>query len=346
MASPGAEIGAQNPEIKRIQGPFNSPLGISGSVEKLSSQGRIPSLVHIISLRQHEIPMPNPSFLTTPEELYHFDLRGYLVVRNVLTSVEVAALNEAIDGRAEEIRARDAGSLSGCSSALEGSSGRQELTGMLGWPSPQRELFRDLLVHPVVVSRLNNFSGRGFRLDHGPLLIQADAGTEGHSLHGAGEPFSAANWYHQQNGRILCRGVTVAWQLSDVNEGDGGFAVVPGSHKSQEQAPQGIRSVEDDMGLVVQPAMNAGDVLFFAETATHGALPWTASHQRRSVLYKYASRDAARAAGRYFDPKARWGAWTADMTPEEQAIMYGPGVHGPHRRYLLDSDGETVGLAE
>ena len=125
--------------------------------------------------------------------------------------------------------------------------------------------------------------GRGFRLDHGPLFIGARAGTEGHHLHGAGEPFSPANWYHQQNGVIACRGVTGAWQLSDVDEGAGGFAVVPGSLKTREPTPAGVKSVEDDMGLVVQPVMTAGDVLFFAETATHGTLPWRSETERRSV---------------------------------------------------------------
>ena len=173
---------------------------------------------------------------------------------------------------------------------------------MLGWPPPYREPFRRLLVHPTVVSRLNEFSGSGFRLDHGPLLISATEGTEGHYLHGSGEPFSPATWYHQQNGKIYCRGITVAWQLTDCNPGDGGFAVIPGSHKTCEPTPPEIRSLAEYGELVVQPALRAGDVLFFAETATHGTLPWKGKTQRRSVLYKYASRGAARATGKYFTP--------------------------------------------
>lgn len=217
---------------------------------------------------------------------------------------------------------------------------------MLGWPAPHRQPFRELLVHPVVVSRLNEMCGRGFRLDHGPLFIGARAGTEGHHLHGAGEPFSPANWYHQQNGVIACRGVTVAWQLSDVDEGAGGFAVVPGSHKTREPTPAGVKSVEDDMGLVVQPVMAAGDVLFFAETATHGTLPWRSETERRSVLYKYSERGAARAVGRHFTPLDRFGEWTQELTEEEQAVLYGPGVHHGGSLPLLESDGVTTTIVE
>lgn len=200
-------------------------------------------------------------YVMSEEERYFFDLRGYLVVRQALTAAEVEACNSAVDHFGDRIRARslEGGGLARGSSALAGESGRQELTGMLGWPAPYRDPFRELLVHPVVVSRLNEMSGRGFRLDHGPLLIRAHRGTEGHRLHGAGEPFSPAIWYHQQNGEMFCRGVTTAWQLTDVGEGEGGFAIVPGSHKTCEPTPEGVRSVESDMGLVVQPAMAAGD---------------------------------------------------------------------------------------
>ncbi len=100
--------------------------------------------------------------------------------------------------------------------------------------------------------------------------------------------------------------------------------------------------MEDDMGLVEQVPMKAGDLLFFAETATHGALPWTAEHDRRSVLYKYASRAAARAVGKHFTPQERYGDWTNELTPEQQAVLYGPGVHHGGRLPILNSDGKKV----
>ena len=288
--------------------------------------------------------MENHLYTVSEEEKYFFDLRGYLIVRGALSAAEVAACNDAIDHYADQIKTRsiEDGGLAQGSSALVGTEGRRELSGMLGWPEPYREPFRQLLVHPVVVSRLNEFSGKGFRLDHGPLLISAHKGAEGHRLHGGGEPFSQSVWYHQQNGKIFCRGITVAWQLTDVDEGDGGFACVPGSHKTAEPTPEEVRSAEDDMGLVYQPAMRAGDALFFAETMTHGTLPWRGGGERRSVLYKYASRAAARAVGKYFTPLERYGDWVGELTPEQQAVLYGPGVHHGGRLPLLESDGKTT----
>ena len=291
--------------------------------------------------------MGKSEYVMSEEEKYSFDLTGYLVVRGALSVEEVDECNRAIDHFADEIAPRPErnGGLSRGSKTLKG-AGRPELHGMLGWPAPYREPFRRLLVNPIVVSRLNEISGIGFRLDHGPLLIAGEIGSEGHRLHGAGEPFAPHIWYHQQNGRIFCSGVTVTWQLADVNEGDGGFAIVPGSHKAAEPTPEGVNTVDDDMGVVQQLVMKAGDVLFFAETATHGTLPWMAQHQRRSVLYKYASLAAVRDLGRHFLPEDRWGQWTVDLTVEQRAVLYGPGVLTRGRVPYLESDGAHVRIAE
>ena len=289
--------------------------------------------------------MPNP-YVMTDDEKYYFDLRGYLIVRGALTDAEVAAGNEAIDRHAAHIREREPG-LGGSSAVLSSDTGRLELTGMLGWREPDRDLFRRMLIHPIIVTRLNELCGPRFRLDHGPLLIGADKGAEGFTLHGGGEPFSHANWYKAQNGRIRCRGITVAWQFTDCGPGDGGFAVVPGSHKSEFNPPGDLRTVENLQDVVVQPELKAGDVLFFAETATHGTMPWTAGHQRRSVLFKYASRGAARAVGNRYTPESRYGDWVADLTPEQHSLLYGPGHHsGNVKRPNLASDGKKVWIEE
>ena len=291
--------------------------------------------------------MDKNRYVMSEEERYFFDLTGYLIVKNALSEDEVAQCNSAIDHFDHKIIPREEGNegLSKGSKTLKG-TGRLELHGMLGWPAPYREPFRKLLVHPVIVSRLNEISGLGFRLDHGPLLISGEIGSEGHRLHGAGEPFAPHIWYRQQNGKISCSGVTVTWQLADVNEGDGGFAIVPGSHKASEPTPKGVSTLDDDMGVVQQPSMQAGDVLLFAETATHGTLPWKAQHRRRSVLYKYAARAAVRNLGNHFLPSDRWGDWTEDLTPEQRAVLYGPGVLTSGRVPYLESDGGTVRITD
>ena len=86
-------------------------------------------------------------------------------------------------------------------------------------------------------------------------------------MHGAGEPHRGYVAYHQQNGSSYCGGVTVSWNLADAGPGDGGFACVSGSHKLQFPRPVGVRTADEDMGLIEQPIVGAGDVLFFMDGA-------------------------------------------------------------------------------
>ena len=81
--------------------------------------------------------MATPKHIVTEEELYYFDLRGYLVVRDVLTKGEIKACNDAIDHFADQLAERPRGSQTRGSKALTGGkAGRSELWGILGWPDP------------------------------------------------------------------------------------------------------------------------------------------------------------------------------------------------------------------
>ena len=149
------------------------------------------------------------------EENYAFDVAGYLHVPGVLSRGEVEALNRALD---------EAG----------------ESEGMLGWEAPQRDLFRDLLVHPQLVWYLNQIIGHGFRLDQAPRLLGSREGEIGQGLVGGDEPRNPSRAYFIQNGRRSCQGVKAIWVLEDVEEGDGGLVVVQASHKSNVEITRGF----------------------------------------------------------------------------------------------------------
>ena len=275
-------------------------------------------------------------------ERYFWDLNGYLVVRNVLTPDEIDAANAAIDASVERMQQNEDNHGAQNSIALRG-TGQKTLHNLLELEKPYCEPFRRMLVHPQVVMRLNVMCGKGFRHDHGPWVSYSEKGTEGLVMHGQGEPHRPVVAYHHQNGRMYCGGVT--WQLADCNAGDGGFACVPGSHKSRFPLPIGVRTCDDDMDLVVQPELKAGDVIFFMDGAqAHGTLPWTSPTPRRSVLFKYASRTATRtgASAELSAPEVYWDeAVVEDMIPEQRAVMYGPCSNpGGGRVYLeVDEDG-------
>lgn len=68
--------------------------------------------------------------------------------------------------------------------------------------------------------------------------------------------------------------------------------------------------------------MKAGSAVIFTEALTHGAMPWRANHERRTLLYRYA-------AGGYVNPPsgndpAKYAPFMDELTPLQQAIMAPP----------------------
>eukprot|EP00009_Paramoeba_aestuarina_P003825 CAMPEP_0201516500 /NCGR_PEP_ID=MMETSP0161_2-20130828/7813_1 /ASSEMBLY_ACC=CAM_ASM_000251 /TAXON_ID=180227 /ORGANISM="Neoparamoeba aestuarina, Strain SoJaBio B1-5/56/2" /LENGTH=312 /DNA_ID=CAMNT_0047913657 /DNA_START=138 /DNA_END=1076 /DNA_ORIENTATION=+ len=279
------------------------------------------------------------------EERFSFDLNGFLVVRGALTQEEVKELNESIDAQERICKERGAqvrNTEQGTSFSGDGKTGRIDLGGMLGWQSPHRERFRNLLCHPKLVPYLHAFVGRGYRLDHSPLIIKQIKGSEGFSLHGG--PFSSNGQpnfnldYKCINGTIRTSLLAMSVQLTDHHEGGGGFCVVRGSHKSNFPVPVDMihgRALEEN---IYQPVTKAGDVVFFSEATTHGCLPWNANYERRVSLWRFAPSNTAYGRAYVAWPKE----FLEGMTAEQKLVMSPPYNFRLERPHLNDDMKETI----
>jgi hypothetical protein len=170
-------------------------------------------------------------------EKFMFDLQGFLVVPGFLTSLEVDRLNLAIDAN-WEMRRRGA--------EAHKRMGYDQFYGMLEWPQPHCQPFRELLAHRKLVPLLNTIFGRGWKNDHEPFMLtgtkaQSDAARAavpqagavgGMTVHGgtARRP-DGAFYYEYANGTIRCGMCNCMYLLRDIAPGDGGVGFVPGSHK-------------------------------------------------------------------------------------------------------------------
>ena len=65
----------------------------------------------------------------------------------------------------------------------------------------------------------------------------------------------------------------------------------------------------------------SGDLVVFSEALTHGTLPWQATHQRRSVLYKYSPGSSSWAR----QPACRPEVLT-DLTDRQRRLCLPPSV--------------------
>ncbi len=253
------------------------------------------------------------------EENYCFDMAGYLHIPGVLNRSEVEALNRALD----EV----------------GKAG-----GMLGWPAPLRDPFRELLIHPHLAWYLNQIIGYGFRLDREPELLGSRPEEMEAPLVGGNESRDPARAYYHQNGRRYCQEVRAIWALSDVNEGDGGFVLVPCSHKGNVETPEDVVTGKDDMGLTFQPVLKAGDLFLVAGSALQGLRPWQ-GEGARLLSYAYVGRGVIQSAGT--GPKVGEDPtpeWQGALTAEQRASLYRPGYASTTPPPTLVTDGERVTL--
>jgi len=275
-----------------------------------------------------------------------FDTNGFVIVRNVYSAEEVARFHAAVDAHAGAVHERRGHlRLTAATSPLagDGTTGRKDLAGFLGWAPPHREPFRTVLAHPRLVPYLHDLVGPGYRLDHNPLLIMQDPGAEGFEFHG-GSTLDNGEWNHPlgyqfNHGKMRCNLLAFAVHLTDVAPGDGGFCIIRGSHKSNFKCPPSIRRYEDATEHAYAPAVNAGDVVVFTEATTHGTLPWRGAAQRRNIIYRFSP--ATNAYGRGYTEGGWPASYLEGMSEAQRAVMEMP-YHPRLNRVVVASDGSGV----
>mmetsp|Transcript_7936 Transcript_7936/g.19462 ORF Transcript_7936/g.19462 Transcript_7936/m.19462 type:complete len:326 (+) Transcript_7936:117-1094(+) len=282
------------------------------------------------------------------DERYLFDLNGFLVLRGVFTPEEVKEANDAIDHHLDDVRERQDPSLRNTREktplAGDGVSGRKDLGGMLGWALPHCKPFRKMLADPRLVPYYNTLAGVGYRLDHHPLVIIQEKGSEGFCMHGGTIDCSSGEFnqhlaYGCHNGRLVNSLLGVSLQLSAHNEGDGGFMIVRGSHKSNFRMPQGMIHGLKYTEHIHQPVTEPGDVVIFSEGTVHGAQAWNGEHQRRIALFRFAPPTMA--YGRSYHPQ--WPETYYDGAEEgEAAVLQAPFSTRLDRKVLKVEDKDAT----
>eukprot|EP00116_Pleurobrachia_bachei_P006894 sb/3467156/ len=283
----------------------------------------------------------------TPAQRYLFDLRGFLILRNVISPTEIEAARTAITANMHRFHERAGGLLNSRLDQFKGNRGRLDCGTMLTWDKPHCEIFRRFLAHNAVIHALNELCGKGFRLDHLPLAIIQYKGAEGFDLHG-GNVDSEGNWqqdlsYECRYGKISCNLLNVAIPLDATANGDGGFVIVPGSHKANFPIPGDLEKCDNlcENEYLLNPRLDPGDVLLFTEAATHGAFPWQgATECRRTLFYRYCPPNFAYGRG-YLDKNP---GLAAELEEKEAVVLQAPFVNRLDRKHL-NNDG-TVGVTK
>lgn len=244
----------------------------------------------------------------TPEEKFLLDLQGYILIKGVLSSAEVDAMNSTCE--------------------LKYPANSTENGFRSNSVSQWGPAFQKLIDHPKITPYLNELMGPYFRLDHDYCIFMRD-GCGGGNLHG-GEGHEGDHWYKYRDG-IIHNGLSVVtFFLSGASEGDGGFECIPGTHKSNfiSSIPNDVANHRRSADYVVQPVVEAGDALFFTEALVHGTKSWSGKHERRALLYKYSPGHSAWSQT-YYDT-----SMYPDLTDQQRRILQPPSV-GSRQKVIL-----------
>lgn len=210
----------------------------------------------------------------TDQQLYEFDLRGFITIKNFLSQELVDEMNAVID---------------------------QQLNGLTPKKFPFFEwspLFMDLAAHPVILKICEHLLGEWFRLDH---VMGVQAAPTKHvppakdgELHAGPYENQRSFSYNWFDGRSYLGLLTFSIPLFSTRVGQGGLTLLPGSHKQnfKKRGAQVWQELKEDPEkkelLLYTPDLDAGDLLFFTEACIHGSTPWMSENAwRRNLYYKY-----------------------------------------------------------
>ena len=271
----------------------------------------------------------------TEEEAYLFDLRGFIVVKNALQPNQIDDLSR----RLEAHRSSNPSPILGSDrTILDDDAGAWSASSLLELGGT----YLDLVNLPTIAPYLTKLLGEHYRLDHDYAKIDSKMPEREKTLYlhgggqGAGGPADLVGpsdggqcFYRYSNGRFFNGLVAVAFELDDVQASDGGFACVPGSHKSNIGLPAAWRHSKTQAEVpdfVQRVAAAAGDAIIFTEACAHGTVPWEGKpgSERRTLFYKYCPHAVA------WSPCYYNADNYPDLSAEQQQLLMPPSAFGNH----------------
>jgi hypothetical protein len=212
----------------------------------------------------------------TDEQVYLFDLNGYIVLKNVVDPNWIDAANRELD-RLESMHPDD-----------------YPDPLVLGDPKTDSNLYISNILEagpalvpfvdvPEVLGVIQRVTGGGYRLNHTYVIYRWG---DGHTtLHGGGTPMRSNCQYRCENGDMFSPLTKAVFPMLPCGPEDGCFAAIAGSHKSNFARPWGKHPEENPplRPILAEP----GDAIVFTEGLAHGSTVNVSGNPRRTLYYCY-----------------------------------------------------------
>lgn len=233
--------------------------------------------------------------MISDNDIFLFDLRGYLILEGAIAPDHVTEVNAILD----ELRHLKPGEWNGYvhghvfQSSKEGINLQQIYEG--------GEPFERLIDNPSWIEHVKTFVGGqdSFDSQHGPLFIDENFANirgpgESIGLHSGPVPWVKRCQFHVHNQKFNCGQINILMALTDIGPEDGATMVIPGSHKSNFRHPEYEKSrmtasggSVDGVTGAIELHMKAGDAVLFVDSICHGSARRTNEGERRSIVFRY-----------------------------------------------------------
>ncbi|MGA1196528.1 MAG: phytanoyl-CoA dioxygenase family protein [Candidatus Latescibacterota bacterium] len=243
----------------------------------------------------------------TERQKYLFDLQGYLLVENVLSHAECDEAIAKIKSLAKPMAKTPDG--------YDANGTWENVAGLYEAGQP----FINLINQPDITAVLTEIIGPALRCESCYSFVR-HKGCPPFEMHGGHRGGRVNFRYAVHNGQIYTGLTVVSIALQDISEADGGFACIPGSHKSDFSVPSEDRKelFALDGPLVRKVAAPKGAAIIFTETLAHGAASWQNDTPRYGLFYKFNDRAAIYHAQEPRRPSAKA---FAQMTDEQKCYF-------------------------
>lgn len=234
--------------------------------------------------------------MLSQEEISFYHENGYLVVEDVLSAAELAALQRVTDEFVE--RSREITQHDDVFDLEPNHSAERPRLRRIKNPIAQHEVYDQTLRHPGILDRVEQLIGPGVRRQNTKLNMKEPD-------HG-----SAVEWhqdwafYPHTNDDVLAVGVCI----DDMTEENGCMLMAPGSHRgalySHHENGVFVGAVSDpdfEPGETAKCLVRAGGITIHHARTLHASTPNHSANPRRLLLFEYCSLDSWPLLGASFD---------------------------------------------
>jgi|TARA_B110001452_G_C15112265_1_gene387713 ectoine hydroxylase-related dioxygenase (phytanoyl-CoA dioxygenase family) len=208
---------------------------------------------------------------------YEFDLNGYVVLRNIIDPKKISKINIIL----QSLERKKSSDLP--HNVFFGKQKNKSESYISNILEADNE-FEKLATIPSILKIMKHITSNFFRLNHAVAMTKFQKNTYTY-LHMGNIPHHPKIFYFVKNAKIFSNVTKVVFPICNNTEKDGGFAVIPGSHKASFSRP--FNNNPKNNKLLKHVDAKPGDAILFTEALAHGSLINKSGKVRRILSYCY-----------------------------------------------------------